>query len=229
VFFALGVEGSAARGLVACDAQPPSSPTLFWEELVETDPESLEVRPTLAIPKAVVRDLLNPSRWFKSVANEKTEPREPAHPLRTNLWEVKLRWRGPARHKNSGVYSHCKLVLEFDPTGYVRVKPSDDACDGWIAAGKWKLDPARVTFAIPFPVEALDKCDQGETTLKQHYFETDFHINPFGPQPKFTRGVVYRENGSKWFRPVVATFSATGIGKDTADLSYRKRKLPKQL
>jgi len=26
-----------------------------------------------------------------------------------------------------------------------------------------------------------------------------------------------------WFRPVVATFTAVGIGEDTADLSYRER------
>jgi hypothetical protein len=30
------------------------------------------------------------------------------------------------------------------------------------------------------------------------------------------------KNFRKWFRPVVATFSAEGVGQDTADVSYRR-------
>jgi hypothetical protein len=77
-------------------------------------------------------------------------------------------------------------------------------------------------------------------------FHGDFHFNPFGRQPKVLRGVVLLINNdttappvgtanglassmkkvtttASWFRPVVATFHAVGIGADTADLSYQDR------
>lgn len=252
----MGVEGSCIpRDIVACERSGPhppiSTPTLIWEELMEGDERVVITADKRAIPKKDMDGIGNvtPSifSWFRSgggsAANQKiTEQptREAPHPLRTNLWELKLRWRGlAARQKNSGIilYSHTALVLEFDPTGYVRVKPNCDSNDDWIATGTWKLEPAGVTFSIPFPVTETaitthttsGSDPSGEATLlvkQQHSFVMDFHINPFGPQPKFTRGVVFRENGKRWLRPVVATFTGTGIGTDTADLSYRKRKLP---
>jgi hypothetical protein len=82
-------------------------------------------------------------------------------------------------------------------------------------------------------------------------FHADLHLNPFGSHPRLSRGLVL--HGKKgdttatdaehfgggiagdgcsssssssvgWFRPVVATFEGIGIGRDSADLSYRSRR-----
>jgi hypothetical protein len=69
-----------------------------------------------------------------------------------------------------------------------------------------------------------------------YLFHADLHLHPFGPRPRLSRGVVLHERSasssrsgggsspSRWFRPVVATFSGVGIGRDTVDLSYRGRR-----
>jgi hypothetical protein len=69
-----------------------------------------------------------------------------------------------------------------------------------------------------------------------YLFHADLHLHPFGPRPRLSRGVVLHEKGSscgtsggadrssRWFRPVVATFSGFGVGRDTVDLSYRGRR-----
>jgi hypothetical protein len=66
-----------------------------------------------------------------------------------------------------------------------------------------------------------------------YLFHADLHLHPFGPRPRLSRGVVLHEKGSssgaadrssRWFRPVVATFSGVGVGRDTVDLSYRGRR-----
>ena len=62
--------------------------------------------------------------------------------------------------------------------------------------------------------------------------EMDFHMNPFGVQPKFTRGLIFlpadNHLGNLWMkllriRPIVGTFTGKGIGIDTVDLSYQQR------
>jgi hypothetical protein len=40
-------------------------------------------------------------------------------------------------------------------------------------------------------------------------------------RPRMVRGTMVK-NCRKWFRPVVATLSAEGVGQDTADVSYRR-------
>lgn len=222
--------GDLVTSVTSAEHPRSSSIVTWWEEVIEPDPTTISNEGSkLSRSREDKRIFLNLTSWFQKGIHEKSESRELPHPLRTNLWEMNCRWRGLARQSKSGLYSHCKLVLDFDPSGYVRVRPSDDSSrkDDWITIGKWKLEPSGVTFALPFPFDDKIETARRESTFIMHHFETDFHINPFGRQPKFTRGVVFRENGSKWLRPVVATFTATGIGNDTADLSYRKRKLPK--
>jgi len=188
----------------------------------------------------------------------------PPHPLRTNLWELHIQWRGPAKRSSTSqrsspvdlLYSCNKLLLEFDPSGYVRVKRAatavrppaktshtdnsdpddadknnDDSSNPWIATGQWSTDgsPSGLSFSIPLP--CLDDDDTSCALLLQHHFEADLHMNPFGRHAKLTRGIVVRDrrHGKTWFRPVVATFSGIGIGEDTVDLSYQKRQAPRQV
>lgn len=60
-------------------------------------------------------------------------------------------------------------------------------------------------------------------------YSADFHFNVFGPQPRMLCGVVARDRPSNgtlppWLlRPVVATFTAEGVGEDTADFDYDGR------
>jgi hypothetical protein len=58
------------------------------------------------------------------------------------------------------------------------------------------------------------------------HYHADIHLNKFGKQPRMFRGVVTRDRCSDkphLFRPVLATFSAQGIGKDTVNVSYENR------
>lgn len=60
-------------------------------------------------------------------------------------------------------------------------------------------------------------------------FSAELHLNKFGDQPILRKGVVTRDRfGSSFlphnlFRPVVATFSAVGVGQDTLRLDYKHR------
>lgn len=60
-------------------------------------------------------------------------------------------------------------------------------------------------------------------------FYADLHLNPFGKHPKMFRGLVIRDRSlpflpKRLLRPVVATFTGKGTGKDTADFSYKGRR-----
>jgi len=246
------------------DAPCESRVTWTWEEVIDeqevateddllnqADDELLPPPEDDKSPRAP-RRIDWKSLFSGSTTTERKEPKasssmkEVPHPLRTNLWEINIRWKGPAARRrrlkqnqkallDHSLYSSSKLVLEFDLSGFVRIRAKSDGVTAeeeeedaanWVATGKWSADtPPLVTFSIPLPSD-----DNDETVLK-HHFEADLHMNPFGKHAKFTRGVVVRDhaNLSPWFRPVVATFSGVGVGKDTVDLSYKKRKPPKQL
>jgi len=75
--------------------------------------------------------------------------------------------------------------------------------------------------------------DTNVKTTMLHY-HADIHLHKFGECPRMFRGVVTRDRfnafsrsrfalPSHWFRPVIATFTAEGIGKDTIDIMYKDR------
>lgn len=208
------------------------------------------------------------------------------HPLRTNLWEIQCRWRRGSqssplltavgmhtdddddsaapqkkkqqnRRRRNRRWRTTPFLLDFDPTGYVRLQPivagsaaepvnsntgggDSTTPDNWIpTTGTWRLDPSGVICRIPVPTTGNE--DRG---VVESLFTMDYHVNPFGRHPKFTRGVLFRDTSthtgvpyssppptttisswwrSCWPRPVLATFTGRGIGVDTADLSYRNR------
>ena len=156
------------------------------------------------------------------------------------------------------IYDFRTFQLEFDPNGYVRFLPppfcsqntcihdvvgrynnnkrnfewKDDTTDTESCIGTWKLQPNGLVVQLPLPI--LNK-GQGhpEQQPQQHLImEMDFHMNPFGVQPKFTRGLIFlpadNHLGNLWMkllriRPIVGTFTGKGIGIDTVDLSYQQR------
>jgi hypothetical protein len=155
--------------------------------------------------------LLSPTSQRSSSAAD--QQRQSPHKLRTNRWELRVHWR-------NGRTRSERLDVEFSDNGYVRLLTSDSATENssipgeavTASIGNWELAPHGLTWKLPM----------GDRQLFTFY--GDLLLNPFGDQPKITRGLILRETKSGWFRPVVATFTASGIGEDTADLSYRNRK-----
>jgi hypothetical protein len=104
--------------------------------------------------------------------------------------------------------------------------------------GKWKLDTSGVSWSIPVicrmkPIDGVT--DQSIVIARSTlHYHADIHLSKFQNQPRMFRGVVTRDHFAgdsvpgmnirkSLFRPVIATFTAEGIGKDTVDISYKKR------
>ena len=99
--------------------------------------------------------------------------------------------------------------------------------------GKWKIDTSGISWSIPVHVKSSDSVSK-RTTLHYH---ADIHLSKFQEQPRMFRGVITRDRFHDWalqiplmpkfeknfFRPVIATFTAQGIGRDTVDVSYKNR------
>jgi hypothetical protein len=219
-----------------------------WEEKVDSDDKSeatarVNQRPLWRWLRHVIQSpkSTGPTSTTTAAASRIVSP---PHPLRTNLWELQCRWRGRVSVQQYSRFS--TLVLDFDPSGYVRAKMGqNDNGDtnhtfdtAWKALGTWHLSPSGVTCHLPLPLSLASSMNGSAATTEEEQameqaccrLTMDFHANPFGRQAKFTRGLVFgaappsRSGWSRWpLRPVVATFTGRGIGTDTADLSYRQR------
>jgi hypothetical protein len=223
------------------------SPIIRWEEeeeeVVDTKPSTSTSPAETALPRK--RKLMWSDRPSTKNSQEPESQPQP-HPLRTDVWKLKVRWRQQHFSRQNKKHAAKKeMLLEFADNGYVRLCPPPYTADADTAdpvqkssratvtastttpIGTWKLDPSGLSWHLPL--------NDGT----EHYFFADIHINPFGAYPKMTRGIVIRErrqrgqspsgkskskSPSTWFRPVVATFVGTGVGADTADFSYRHRK-----
>jgi hypothetical protein len=140
-----------------------------------------------------------------------TTSRPEPHSMRTNEWQVKLSMSRKERHR-LGIHNKT-IFLDFSETGHVRVMNTNTSAT--LAIGTWKLLPSGIMWK--FPIQQTDS--SAITTIQCH---ADLILNPFGSRPRMVRGTMVK-NCRKWFRPVVATFSAEGVGQDTADVSYRDR------
>ena len=190
-------------------------------------------------------------RWVRPTSSTGSEPLVPppmeeepaAHPLRTDEWELNLRWRKkskrsttvPQQGKLSGgaamqLVGESSLHLAFAPNGYVRCHPSPPSSSSSSSSseqeqvssqhpsliGTWELTPTGLVWNIDMDGNLCE-------------FRADLHVNPFGSHPRLTRGIVLQDTTpprrclAGWFRPVVATFTGSGIGHDAADLSYETR------
>jgi hypothetical protein len=209
------------------------SPIIRWEEEEEEFPDvkpsstsSASSSPAETLPRK--RKLI---WWSDRPSRKKSEPEPQPHPLRTDVWKLKVQWRQQHFSRQNKKHAAKKeMLLEFADNGYVRLctpTPHDDsdtahvdedteksrATTATTPIGTWKLDPSGLSWHLPL--------HDGT----EHYFFADIHINPFGEYPKMTRGIVIRERRQQksWFRPIVATFVGTGVGADTADFSYKHR------
>jgi len=133
-------------------------------------------------------------------------------------------------------------VLKFAKNGYViLMEDSDDTDESSddvfknrrvTKIGKWKMDTSGVSWSIPVRSSDSSSKKIAKTTIL--HYHADIHLSKFQEQPRMFRGVVTRNrfHGIKipgitirkdLFRPVIATFTADGIGKDTIDTSYKRR------
>lgn len=170
---------------------------IYWEE-------ELPEPPRMSIDKK------EPSRrlfWHGRMHEEHDanlkhgEKKHTPHPMRTNEWQLFLHI-SKKEAENLGI--NTTMLLEFSDNGFCRHAASP-------MIGKWKLHPSGITWQIPLPNSVILQC------------HADLILNPFGKRPRMVRGTIVKDDGRKWFRPVVATFSGEGIGHDTADVSYKER------
>ena len=155
------------------------------------------------------------------------------HKLRTDKWALNVHWRNRPRNHEA---RQERMELEFSDNGYVRLLSStndDDDTTTTVIMGHWELASHGLTWNLVRPVSGENTIGNNSTvstttttTTSRMTFHGDLLLNPFGPQPRIVRGVVLGQSASSrgWFRPVLATFTGNGIGKDTADVSHRNRK-----
>lgn len=134
--------------------------------------------------------------------------------------------------------------MQFARNGYVKVlEEKGTAATGGKRprrpmVGKWRVGHSGVAFDIPVQVNVTrkrargshrrDKNDPPPPQMTVLHYHADLHLNKFGERPRMFRGIVTRDRHSAFLppgflRPVVGTFSAEGIGHDTADTRYRDR------
>jgi hypothetical protein len=154
-----------------------------------------------------------------------------------------------------------------DPRPPGRPQPAGTTTTGKAAAatqvygsvGTWELTPTGLSWTLGLDDDPAEGSRDGDGDRDHgtggggdrrgggahgvYSFHADLHLNPFGPHPRLSRGVVLHGRAGKsgdalagaskgggggssvgWFRPVVATFEGSGIGRDSADLSYRHRR-----
>ncbi|KAL3822984.1 hypothetical protein ACHAXA_008124 [Cyclostephanos tholiformis] len=134
-----------------------------------------------------------------------------------------------------------RQVMQFARNGYVRVIYDDGGGkDGGRVVvggggrskprvGKWRIGHSGVAFDIP--VHLMPNGDDGAMSRRRMtvlHYHAEIHLNKFGERPRMFRGVITRDRHSSFLppnflRPVIGTFSAEGIGRDTSDTSYKER------
>jgi hypothetical protein len=157
------------------------------------------------------------------------------HPLRTDEWHLTLNWRFRKHgHRRSQWY------VEFHTNRFARVKETNHSSDdtnsrnSFFGIGCWDLLPnGKLILSLPYNEESThpssqikkdDNKDEKHFSFNQIILLADLHQNPFGLQPKLSRGIIiYIPSKRSWLRPIIATFTANGVGKDTADFSYQSR------
>lgn len=169
---------------------------------------------------------MHPQESHSSLIHTSNEP----HPLRTNLWTLDVRW---TRKYNRRLQSPWGRNLEMDFDEATK-KCLARVGDKVVGLGRWEVFPWGLWFNL--------KDANGE---HEYSCFSQLLLNPFGSQAKLVQGSILlysKEPGEnalidmteeeewmlgspkkKWFRPVVGRFSARGIGRDTADFSYKKR------
>jgi hypothetical protein len=147
-------------------------------------------------------------QWARA-QQQKAEKVSP-HPMRTDEWRIHLK-------SGKRLFGTDSLDLHFSDNGFVKVLENPFA-KLEASIGTWKVIPSGIRWELPVKMNTHDK----NTTLHCH---ADLVLNPFGSKPHMVRGIIARDRypdstfPRHFLRPVVATFTSVGIGKDTAHVS----------
>jgi len=165
---------------------------------------------------------LSPFLFPPSVENEAQLFPESSNPWNTTticMDGLAKTWRGKRRKRQ---------VFKFSRNGCVLLSEKGDS-NRITRIGRWHMDTHGISWVIP-----IRTTNNKNTVLHYH---ADIHLNKFQKRPRMFRGQVTRDRfmdikftdkiciPKYIFRPVVATFTAEGIGKDTVDTSYKNRGL----
>jgi hypothetical protein len=161
---------------------------------------------------------LSPFLFPPSLKKEAQLFPESSHSLNTSLCLDGLAksWKGQRRKRQFFKFATngCVLLFENDDSRMTRI-------------GRWHIDTHGISWVVP-----IQTSNNRRTTLHYH---ADIHLNKFQKRPRMFRGQVTRDRFADiqitdkirfpnyMFRPVVATFTAEGVGKDTVDTSYKNR------
>ena len=133
--------------------------------------------------------------------------------------------------------------MQFARNGYVKVLEERGAAAAAATSssgkrprrslvGKWRVGHSGVAFDIPVQVHVKRRNDDDRNPppprMTVLHYHADLHLNKFGERPRMFRGVITRDRHASFLppgflRPVVGSFRAEGIGRDTADTRYRAR------
>jgi len=167
------------------------------------------------------------------------------HPLRTDEWELYLHrplylggiyipfitihhpWM-ERLFPGDNIGQQRRQVMIFHRNGFVMLNENASSKKRYSKIGKWKLEHGNLSWniAVKFITPIQRRKLLRWVTL---YYHAEVHLNKFGEFPKMYRGVVVRDRFRNSFlppqmlRPVIATFTARGIGKDTVDVTYKSR------
>ena len=183
---------------------------VLWREDPPPTTKDLDEEDTDNTSKKAPRKRISFSSEMNQQTKQSIHQADP-HKMRTDLWTLNMHWkRKPATFLSNSTVPGKELALEFADNGFVRERSQHS--EEVFALGKWTVSASGVSWDLAIG-------DQ------KFLFRGILLLNPFGSHPKIVQGVVLDDSRSTpWFRPVVATFSGKGVGQDTADLSYKKRK-----
>jgi hypothetical protein len=155
-------------------------------------------------------DPFNPAVHEPLLRQECTETE---HPLRTDKWELNIRWRkGDGSHKlQQANGTQQSLGMDLHHSGYVRVWSKSQSpvssSQTPIAVGRWHKNPWGVSMIIR-PLETsnsrspVGSSPSSSLSISQDLewvlFASSFHMNPFGKHPKLKRGTILLQRPTRW-------------------------------
>lgn len=159
--------------------------------------------------------------YKKKKTNENLDDTE-EHPLRTNIWELDLKWSFLSKkskmlspsNEASANRKEGNMQLELDPEGYCRIyentetfhsKDEASTDSTVLAIGRWKKRPWGVTIVVrpvSMPKSSTSASSHGAASRIDDQNEfvfhaNNFHWNGFGTNPKLTQGTILFQKQKK--------------------------------
>lgn len=195
----------------------------------------------------------HPMRTDEWLIRLKLSPFMPRHqkPFERRLFPTKNEWKDIDNDVNRFSDDHSIYqVMKFAKNGYVlvmeRINDRGEESSRMTRIGKWHMDTSGLSWQIPILLPQTDykgfeengQAKSLSTKRTVLHYHADLHLSKFQNRPRMIRGRVTRDRFSDgtmslpWgqvlhrrslFRPVLATFTAEGIGEDTISLVYKDR------